>query len=187
MPVMVIQLALFTTILVSSATALPVPRSVVCHPTTWHDIIAFFVVDYITHDATISTAPGAKCHSGSSSTIPWWVKVIGKGSGSMLEPAGDPEQVYIKLPTGFHDLDECPATLLSATILFEHLEYFIRVARSAVTEGYCLAYPETRLLPEIFPFNSPPNRDTPLSRSQSWLKMAISVAQLCYSSAKVRI
>ncbi|KDQ51988.1 hypothetical protein JAAARDRAFT_40601 [Jaapia argillacea MUCL 33604] len=219
------HLILITTILIASTTALPIPRSVVCHPTTWHDIVVFFVANYIAHAATIPTAPGAKWYdtalwtilslllpfAGLGKSLGLLVRHFGVGSSYLekawardalaivvrsgdWEPSADPEEIYVKLPPDFHELDESPAILPSATITIDDTSVFAKVACKHVQihgemrlpKGYHLAYPDVGgLLPEIFPFNSPLNKNAPLSRSQSWLKMAISIAQLGYSSATV--
>ncbi|KDQ51960.1 hypothetical protein JAAARDRAFT_198619 [Jaapia argillacea MUCL 33604] len=74
------------------------------------------------------------------------------------EPAVDPEGVYIKLPRGFHELEESPATLPSATIVLDCGGDFERVAikhvqihgRMLLPKGYHLAYAGSQV-PEIFP------------------------------------
>ncbi|KDQ51970.1 hypothetical protein JAAARDRAFT_198625 [Jaapia argillacea MUCL 33604] len=224
----VLQLSLIATLSVATVTALPIRRSaIVCHPTTWHDIAVFFVVNYIAHAATIPTAPGAKWYDTAAWTILSLLQPfagLGKSLGLITryfctggnglekawihdalmvvvrsddwEPAGAPEEVYVKLPRGFHwhELDEDPATLPSATIFCNEQHDFTGVAteriqvhgRVLLPKGYCLAFPDgAGLLSEYFPFNSPANKHALLARSQSWLKMAISIAQLCYSSATV--
>ncbi|KDQ51977.1 hypothetical protein JAAARDRAFT_198631 [Jaapia argillacea MUCL 33604] len=109
------------------------------------------------------------------------------------EPTSDPEEVYVKLPSGFHDLDESPTTLPSTRILCNGHAGFRRVAIEHVhihsgvelPNGYHLAYTQPYLTSEVFPFNSPLNKKAPLCRSQSWVKITISIAQLCYSSVTI--
>ncbi|KDQ51972.1 hypothetical protein JAAARDRAFT_184571 [Jaapia argillacea MUCL 33604] len=223
MVVKVLQLSLITTLLIATAVALPIPRAVVCVPTTWSDIAVFFVANYIAHATTIPTAPGANWYDTAAWTmlsllLPF--AGLGKSLGLILshfiagnsdlekawahdalavvvrsddwEPADDPEEICIKLPRGFHEIEESFSTLPSATIVFDRGRGFERVAiehvqihgRMVLPKGYHLAYPASRVA-EMFPFNSPVNKRALLSRSQSWLKMAVSIAQLCYSSATV--
>ncbi|KDQ51984.1 hypothetical protein JAAARDRAFT_198641 [Jaapia argillacea MUCL 33604] len=172
------QVVLVTTFLVISVAALPMPRSVVCVPTTWHDIAVFFVANYIAHAATIPTAPGAKWYD----TAAWTILCVllpfaglGKSLGLILshflvgssdlekalarealavvvrsddwEPTGDPEEIYVKLPSGF---DESPTTLPPATIFCNNQDDFTRVTsehiqvhgRVLLPKGYCLGFPE---------------------------------------------
>ncbi|KDQ51954.1 hypothetical protein JAAARDRAFT_40575 [Jaapia argillacea MUCL 33604] len=221
----IFHLALLTTLLVTAVTALPISRSVVCLPTTWHDIVVFFVANFLAHAATIPTAPGAKWYDSAAWTILSLLLPfagLGKSLGLIMrhfmvgnsdlekalardglaivvrsddwEPASDPEEVYIELPNGFHELDESPTILPSANIFIDHPVTLTKIATERVQihggvllpKGYHLAFPDVNgIIPEIFPFDSRLNKTAPLARSQSWLKMAISIAQLGYSSATV--
>ncbi|KDQ51952.1 hypothetical protein JAAARDRAFT_210755 [Jaapia argillacea MUCL 33604] len=224
MPTKVSLLVLITSILVVSAAALPISRSVVCLPTTWHDIIVFFVVNYVAHAATIPTVAGAKwydttCWTILSLLLPF--AGLGKSIGLILnhmmvgssdlekassrdalliavraddwEPSRHVEEIYVILPEDFQKLDESPSNLPSAAITVDDSSPFQRATMKhlqihgavILPKGYDLAYPYTNTIPEIFPFRSPRNTIAPLCHSQSWVKMAISVAQLVYSCVTI--
>ncbi|KDQ55300.1 hypothetical protein JAAARDRAFT_333000 [Jaapia argillacea MUCL 33604] len=215
---------LISTVFIVSVAALPIARSVICSPATWHNIIVFFMINYAAHAATIPAAAGATWYD----TMFWTVVCLllpfaglGKAMGLVLnytwvgdselekawardallvvarsnawEPSDEPEEVYVKLPKGFLTVKDDCATMPSATIKItrDGQGHDLQPHKSLKThggielpldKGYQLSYPDPYYLSEYFPFRSKINRDTTLGKTQSWVKMAISVAQLFYST-----
>ncbi|KDQ52007.1 hypothetical protein JAAARDRAFT_198658 [Jaapia argillacea MUCL 33604] len=108
------------------------------------------------------------------------------------EPSTQPEEIYVELPKDFDLLPETGSDPLpSASIRYtkpsndvttaiDHRQ--MRVHGSAILPpGYGFALPDMVYLCEYFPFHSRVNKSITLSRSQSYVKMAVSVAQLVYS------
>jgi hypothetical protein len=45
--------------------ALPIPRDISsCIQTQWHDIVIFFLTNYLTHAATVPSSPGSQLQEG---------------------------------------------------------------------------------------------------------------------------
>ncbi|EPQ53345.1 hypothetical protein GLOTRDRAFT_95311 [Gloeophyllum trabeum ATCC 11539] len=179
-------------IAVTKALPMPIYESLVCVPTSWTDVIVFLLENYVAHAGTTLSTPGASWYD----TVAWKVMVVFVPFASLrysLElikrkihlwgrrddlgralarealivvarnsktwrPARRPnvDKVYVRLQEGF----------------LSHHAFSHRRATAALQIA-----PSTRHLLE-----NPENVNVKLSKSQSWLQMAISIAQLFFSS-----
>ncbi|KDQ56140.1 hypothetical protein JAAARDRAFT_195344 [Jaapia argillacea MUCL 33604] len=190
-------LVFITSVLVVSVAALPLSPYISCLESVWLDIVVFFTVNYVAHAATVPTGAGMRWYDTTFTTVSCLLlpftglqksvtmMAVYRWSGSSdLEkarargallivarsadwrPAEKPEDIYVKLPKGFSNSHEIPVDLPSATIrLVDDLqittvskERFYIHGQADLPDGYTLA------------------------RAGPYLKMAISVGQLLYSS-----
>ncbi|KDQ51989.1 hypothetical protein JAAARDRAFT_492802 [Jaapia argillacea MUCL 33604] len=80
-----LSLLAITSPLILSASALPISRSIVCNRTTWHDIVIFFVANYIAHAATVPSVPGAKWYDSAFwTTVSLFLPLAGLGKSAGL-------------------------------------------------------------------------------------------------------
>ncbi|KDQ55137.1 hypothetical protein JAAARDRAFT_342022 [Jaapia argillacea MUCL 33604] len=111
------------------------------------------------------------------------------------EPSFDnPEEVYVKLPRFGESKESSSSARPSAEI---RLCQSVTVTRAInhhrmrihgkvdLPHGYELALPNFDFLSEYFPFRSHNNDSITLTRSQSYVKMAVSIAQLVYSTITI--
>ncbi|KDQ52785.1 hypothetical protein JAAARDRAFT_198115 [Jaapia argillacea MUCL 33604] len=129
-------------------------------------------------------------------------KAVGRGAVAVVtrsrqwEPSVNPEEVYVKLPGNFYESKggsfariEIQPGLWQGhfiTTAINHNRMKIH-GRFKLPErmGYEIAIPTPTALPEYFPVRSTDNRAITLTRSNSHVKMLLSIAQLVYSTITI--
>ncbi|KDQ55302.1 hypothetical protein JAAARDRAFT_333077 [Jaapia argillacea MUCL 33604] len=162
---------------------------------TWYDTVFWTTISLFLPFAGLGKAMGLVLNYilvGKSDLEKAWAcdALFVVARSSHWEPGDKPEEVYVKFPVDFRTLqDECTATIKvtrdgEGRDIKPHESLKIH-GGIYLPPGYQIDYPDPYYLSEYFPFRSTINRRISLSKTQSWVKMTISVAQLVYSTTTI--
>ncbi|KDQ52008.1 hypothetical protein JAAARDRAFT_492938 [Jaapia argillacea MUCL 33604] len=159
----------------------------------WYDTVAWTVIGLLLPFAGLGKSAGLvfrhfSSESGDLEKASARAALLVVCRSDQWEPSTQPEEIYVKLPDNFHqasDASSLPTAQIQvlspdATTIVDHRSFRIH-GGVKLPPGYKVAIPDSDTLMQYFPFRSAINKSIVLSRSQSYVKMAISVAQLVYS------
>ncbi|KDQ57090.1 hypothetical protein JAAARDRAFT_283642 [Jaapia argillacea MUCL 33604] len=159
----------------------------------WYDTVAWGVIGLLLPFAGLGKSMGLvfrhfTSESGDLEKASARAALLVVCRSEQWEPSTQPEEIYVKLPDNFHqasDGSSLPTAQIqvqssNATTIVDHRNLKIH-GGIVLPPGYKVAIPNSDILRQYFPFRSAINKSIVLSRSQSYVKMALSVAQLVYS------